>query len=181
MAEPVQLQARTTGAPGGEKTTKAQIVVAELKKIIMSLPDGALVNFVVFSDDVRVWRQEGGHPALVRLDDESRDDLLGTFLDCLRPSGSTNLYDALDTALDFGGRGLFDKYYAAAFDTLYVISDGAPTAGPIVDKDEIRRRVREANQLRKIAIHCITFGDKNDTDFLKPMAEENGGRHIHVE
>lgn len=181
MAEPIQLQARTTGAPAGEKTTKAEIVVKELKKLIMSLPDGALVNLVVFSDTVRVWRQEGGRPALVKLDDEARDDLLGNFLDGLRPNGPTNLYDALDKALDFGGRGLHDKYYAAGFDTLYVITDGAPTAGAIVDKTEIRRRVREANQLRKVAIHCITFGDKNDTDFLKPMAEENGGRHIHVE
>lgn len=181
MAEPIQLQARTTGAPAGEKTTKAEIVVKELKKLIMSLPDGALVNMVVFSDNVRVWRQEGGRPALVKLDDEARDDLLGNFLDGLRPNGPTNLYDALDKALDFGGRGLHDKYYAAGFDTLYVITDGAPTAGAIVDKEEIRRRVREANQLRKVAIHCITFGDKNDTDFLKPMAEENGGRHIHVE
>lgn len=181
MAEPVQLQARTTGAAPGVATTKAALVVSELKKLIMSLPDGALVNLVVFSDEVRIWRQEGGRPALVKLDDETRDDLLGNFLDSLRPNGPTNLYDALNAALDFGGRGLHDKYYAAGFDTLYVITDGAPTAGAITDKDEIRRRVREQNQLRKIAIHCITFGDQNDTSFLKPLAEENGGRHVHVE
>jgi len=181
MAEPVQLQARTTGARPGEPTTKAALVVTEMKRLVMSLPDGALINLVVFSDEVRIWRQEGGRPALVRLDDDARDDLLGTFLDSLRPVGSTNLHGALNAALDFGGRGLFDKYYAAGFDTLYVISDGAPTAGAIVDKDEIRRVVREANQLRKVAINCITFGDKNDTDFLRGMAQENGGRHIHVE
>ena len=62
-----------------------------------------------------------------------------------------------------------------------MITDGAPTAGPVTDKQEIRKRVREANQLRKVAIHCITFGDQNDTAFLKPLAEENGGRHIHVQ
>lgn len=181
MAEPVTLTARTTGAAAGQATTKAALVVSELKKLVMSLPDGALVNFVVFSDEVRVWRQEGGHPALVKLDDDTRDDLLGNFLDSLRPNGPTNLYGALDKALDFGGRGLFDKYYATGFDTLYVITDGAPSAGAIVDKQEIRRRVRESNQLRRVAIHCITFGDKNDTEFLAPMAEENGGRHIHVD
>ncbi|MBL8728978.1 MAG: HEAT repeat domain-containing protein [Planctomycetes bacterium] len=183
MAEPMTLkQGSGTGAvPTATTTTKAELVVSELKKLILSLPDGALVNLVVFGDEVRIWRQEGNRPALVRLDDETRDDLLGNFLDNLRPSGSTNLYGALETALGFGDRGLYDKYYAAGFDTLYVISDGAPTAGKIVDKDEIRRRVREANNLRKIAIHCITFGDRNDTDFLRPMAEENGGRHIHVE
>jgi len=148
---------------------------------MMSMPDGALINLVVFSDLVRIWRPTGARPELVKLTDEARDDLIGSFLDSLRPSGPTNLYDAMNTALEFGGRGLQDKYYAAGFDTLYVISDGAPTAGPIVDKDEIRRRVREANQLRKLTIHCITFGDKNDTDFLGSMAAENGGRHIHIE
>ncbi|MFY9341362.1 MAG: HEAT repeat domain-containing protein [Planctomycetota bacterium] len=184
MAEPIKVKG--TGGTGvtplaGQAGTKAAIVVTELKRLIMSLPDGALVNIVVFSDDVRIWRQEGGRPALVRLDDVARDDLLGNFLDTLRPSGPTNLHDALDKSLDFGGRGLHDKYYAAGFDTLYVISDGAPTAGRVIDKDEIRRRVRECNNLRKIAIHCITFGDQNDTDFLGGMARENGGRHIHVE
>ncbi len=181
MAEPVELKARTTGAAPGAKIIKADLVRSEIKKLVMSLPDGALVNVVVFSDDVRIWRQEGGRPALVKLDDESRDDLIGSFLDNLRPNGPTNLYDALSTALDFAGRGLHDKYYAAGFDTLYVITDGAPTAGPITDKEEIRRRVREQNQLRKITINCITFGDQNDTSFLKPLAEENGGRHVHVE
>ena len=181
MEEPVTLKVNTTAVAAGTVTTKAALVIAEMKKLIMSLPDGALVNLVVFSDEVRTWRQEGNRPALVKLDDEARDDLLGSFLDSLRPNGPTNLYDALSTALDFGGRGLHDKYYAAAFDTLYVITDGAPTAGPIVDKDEIRRRVRETNQLRRVTINCITFGDQNDTAFLGPLAEENGGRHIHVE
>lgn len=183
MAEPAAIKEGTgTGAAQtGISTTKAELVVAEIGKLILSLPDGALVNFVVFGDEVRIWRQQGGRPSLVKLDDESRDDLLGNFLANLRPSGSTNLHDALDRALEFGDRGLYDKYYAAGFDTLYVISDGAPTAGPVTDKDEIRRRVRERNGLRKITIHCITFGEQNDTDFLRTMAEENGGRHIHVE
>lgn len=182
MAEPASLgDTGTSATPGGEKSTKAQLVVRELKRLVMSLPDGALLNFVVFGDDVRIWRSEGNRPTLVRLDDAARDDVLGNFLDGLRPNGPTNLYGALDAALGFGGRGLYDKYYAAGFDTLYVISDGAPTVGAITDKDEIRRRVREANGLRKITIHCVTFGDQNDTDFLRFMAEENGGRHIHVQ
>ncbi|HEX6812218.1 MAG TPA: HEAT repeat domain-containing protein [Planctomycetota bacterium] len=181
MAEPIELKTGTTVAGPGTKTTKAAIIVSELKKLIMSLPDGALINLVVFSEQVKIWRPTGARPELVKLNDETRDDLIGNFLDSLRPSGPTNLYDAMNAALDFAGRGLHDKYYAAGFDTLYVISDGAPTAGPVVDKEEIRRRVREANQLRKLTIHCITFGDKNDTDFLGPMAVENGGRHIHIE
>ena len=181
MQEPITLRTGTTGAKAGQTMTKSALVVSELKKLIMSLPDGALVNIVVFSDEVRIWRSENNRPTLVKMNDEARDDLLGTFLDSLRPAGPTNLHDALARALDFGGRALHDKYYAAGFDTLYVISDGAPTAGACTDKDEIRRRVRETNNLRKIAINCITFGEQNDVEFLGKMAAENGGRHIHVE
>lgn len=181
MAEPVQLKTGTTGAAAGQTTTKAQLVVAELKKLVQAFPDGTMFNLIVFSDEVRVWREDNGRPALVKLDDAARDDLLGTFLDSLRPSGGTNLYGGMAKALEFGGRGVYDKYYASAFDTLYVITDGAPSVGEVIDKEEIRRRVREGNRLRKIAIHCITFGNKNDTDFLGPLAEENGGRHIHID
>jgi HEAT repeat protein len=182
MEEPITLQTSGTGVASSQaSTTKTGLVISELKKLIMSLPDTALINVVVFSDDVRVWRQEGGRPALVRLDDDARDDLLGKFLDGLRPAGATNLYGAMAKALDFAGRALHDSHYSAGFDTLYVITDGAPSAGEVTDKEEIRRRVREMNQLRRITINCITFGAKNDTDFLKPLAEENGGRHIHVE
>ncbi|MCY2957716.1 MAG: HEAT repeat domain-containing protein [Planctomycetota bacterium] len=181
MAETIELKTRTTGVAAGQQTTKANLVVQELKKLIQSLPDGTLFNIIVFSDEVRVWREDHGRPALVKLADETRDDLLGNFLDSLRPSGGTNLYGGLAKALEFGGRGVYDKYYAAAFDTLYVITDGAPSCGEVTDKEEIRRRVREANRLRKITLHCITFGNKNDTDFLGPLAEENGGRHIHID
>ena len=157
-------------------------MVGELKKIILSLPDDTLFNIIVFSDEARVWRsRRDGLPSLEKLDDAARDDLLGHFLPSMRPQGSTNLYDALKLALDFGGRGLYDKYYQIGFDTLYILSDGAPSSGEVTDKDEIRRLVRQANLLKRLTIHTITFGDKNDTLFLKALAEENGGRHIHIE
>jgi len=82
---------------------------------------------------------------------------------------------------DFAGRGLKDQYYDVGFDTLYVLSDGAPSWGEVTDRDEILRRVRETNRLRRLTINCITFGDQNETEFLKKLAEENGGRHMHVD
>ena len=47
MAEPIELKTATTAARPGVKTTKAAIVVSELKKLNMSRPDGARV----FLDD----------------------------------------------------------------------------------------------------------------------------------
>ncbi|MBK8976338.1 MAG: VWA domain-containing protein [Planctomycetes bacterium] len=182
MREPVTLHQGTTSAQAGTTATKAQIVLEELRRIVLALPDGSYFNVIVFSDGVRVWRPaRGGNPELVRIDDESRDDLLGNFLESIEPRGPTNLYDALDTALGFAGQGLKDQNYALGFDTVYVLSDGAPSYGRVIDKDEIRRLVRETNRLKRLTIHCVTFGQKNDTDFLRLLAEENGGRHIHVE
>ncbi len=179
MKEPA---GRRETSAGGPVTTKHKLVMEEMKKIVMAIPDGGGFNLVVFNDRVQVWRpDERGRPMMVKIDDAARDDLLGSFLDALQPSGPTNLYGALDAALDFGGRGLHDKYYEAGFDTLYVLSDGAPSYGEITDRDEIRKRVREANGLRRIVINCITFGDQNETEFLRKLAEENGGRHVHVE
>lgn len=190
MAEPANLKPKTEGGtgakaveiPGVSGITKAQLVVQELKKMVMSLPDGSLFNLIVFSDDVRIWRPDReGRPTLVKIDDQARDDLMGSFLDSLSPHGPTNLHGALDKALGLAGRGLYDKWYATSYDTLYVLSDGAPSFGEVTDKDEICRIVREANGLKKVVIHTVTFGDQNDTSFLKKMAEENGGRHIHVD
>lgn len=190
MAEPANLKPKNEGGTGAKAVeiagasgiTKAQLVVQELKKMIMALPDGSLFNLIVFSDDVRIWRPDhAGRPTLVKIDDQARDDLLGSFLDSLSPHGPTNLHGALDKALDLAGRGLYDKWYATSYDTLYVLSDGAPSVGAVTDKDEICRIVREANGLKKVVINTVTFGDQNDTSFLKKMAEENGGRHIHVD
>jgi len=179
MLEPVS--GKETGA-GQSVTTKHKVVMEELKKIVMAIPDGGGFNLVAFSDRVQIWRaSELGKPMLVRLDDQARDELLGTFLDSLQPSGPTNLYAALDAALDFAGSGISDKYYDVGFDTLYVLSDGAPSYGEVTDRDEILKRVRETNALRRITINCVTFGDKNETEFLKKLAEENGGRHVHVQ
>lgn len=183
MKEEITLRTSTTSTKSGTKTTKAKLVVDELRRIVLALPEQSYFNIVVFSDGVRVWRpSRAGRPELVRLNDDARDDLLGSFLQSLQPRGPTNLYGALDTAIGFaGGQGLKDKYYDVGFDTIYVLSDGAPSYGPVTDKDEIRRLVRETNRLKRLTIHAITFGSQNDTEFLRKLAEENGGRHVHVD
>jgi hypothetical protein len=148
----------------------------------MTLKDGDLFNIIVFGDDVRPWRADkNGRPALVKMNDGHRDDLLGGYLDNLQPSGLTNLYGALEAALSIGGRGLHDKYYGLGYDTLYVLSDGAPTTGKITDTKEILRVVRETNGLKRLSINTITFGNLNQLIFLKTLAAENGGRHIHID
>ena len=185
MVEDITIKRKGVGtASAGSKrsTTKAKLVVEELKKMVMTLKDGDLFNIIVFSDDVQLWKaRKDGRPALVKMNDEMRDDLLGGYLDNLQPAGLTNLYGALEMALGFGGRGLHDKYYGLGYDTLYVLSDGAPTTGKVTDTKEILRIVKERNALTRLTIHTITFGILNQMIFLKKLASENGGRHVHIE
>jgi hypothetical protein len=172
--------AKGTAAQGHE-LTKHRLVIEELKRIIMGLPAGTGFNLIAFAHDVKVWRgDERGCPLVVTIDDQLRDELVGKYLDALQPNGPTNLWGALDAALDLGGRGLFDGS-KPTFDTIYVLSDGTPSWGDVVDTDEILRRVRETNALRRVVINTITFGEKNEVDFLRKLAEENGGRHQHVD
>ena len=185
MVEQISLKTKGVGtgrAGGSRQTTKAKLVVEELKKMVLTLKDGDLFNIIVFSDDVRIWKPgKKGKPDLVKINDNLRDELLGGYLDSLQPAGMTNLYGALKVALGLGGRGLHDKYYELGYDTLYVLSDGAPTRGEVTDTNEILRIVKETNALRRLTINTITFGFLNEMIFLKKLALENGGRHMHVD
>lgn len=183
MKEEITLKPRGTAAASADrKTTKVALVVEELKKMALSLRDGDMFNIIVFGTDVRPWKTDkDGRPALVKMNDDRRDELLGSYLNNLQTRGMTNLHGALKLALDMGGRGLYDKYYGLGYDTIYLLSDGAPTAGEVTDPDQILRQVRESNALRRLKIHTITFGEINALRFLKTLAAENGGKHVHVE
>ena len=71
------------------------------------------------------------------------------------------------------------KDYAVDVDTVFFLSDGRPTVGAFVDPDDILREVKEANDLRKVIIHTIAIGEFQK-DFMKRLAEENGGIFVDL-
>lgn len=179
MLEPANLKGKYANLAAND--TKFAIVQKELERLVLSLPPDTQANLLFFSDDVRVWKVgKDDRPPMVALDDGAKTDLL-TFLRLTAPAGATNVWDAMQAALGAAGRGLRDRYYETEFDTIYLLSDGAPTVGPVIDTEEILRHVRERNQLSQVVIHTITFGDVNDAVFMKRLATENGGRHVHIE
>ncbi len=94
-------------------------------------------------------------------------------------AGKTNTYAALMTALDAGGRGLYDKHYDSQVDTLYFLSDGVPSTGEYVEKEDILAEVRRVNTLRKLVIHTISIGDM-DHDLMEHLARQNGGTFLDL-
>lgn len=179
MREKVKLKTRYAG---NNEHVKYELVKRELEKVIRALPKDAVCNVIFFNHEVSVWREgKGGQPALVKMTDSNKSDLL-QYLWETNPGGSTNLYGALEKGLSMGSRGVFDKYYKTAYDSLFVLSDGAPSSGKITDTNLILREVAKTNKLRRIRIHTIVFGDAmNNLRFMKRLAEQSGGQFHHVQ
>jgi hypothetical protein len=111
----------------------------------------------------------------------------------------TNTYDALEKAFKLAGRGTSDRQYPVVADTIFFLSDGAPTLkkpgmkglGP--DKiPQILAAVQRWNPLGRVVVHAIGLGLKPRTPrqkknrpvpggprgFLIKLAEQNGGRFV---
>jgi HEAT repeat protein len=141
------------------KRTKMEVAVAQLGDALKRLPDRARVNAVLFDTEVESWKK-----SLVPLSDSNRA-ALGEFVGKQEPKGMTNIYDALEAALLVEG-----------VDSIFLLSDGAPTAGAYQETVGFLLAVRRLNQTRRIAIHAVAIG--HDSQLLRRLAEENGGRYV---
>lgn len=86
------------------------------------------------------------------------------FLNTLEAAGSTNVYDPLEALIVKGD-----------VETIYLLSDGMPTAGRYTSPKTILAEVRRLNRVGGVTIHCIALG--HSSEFLKKLAEENGGTY----
>lgn len=91
------------------------------------------------------------------------------WVEALQPSGGTNVFDSLERVLE-----------NEEVDAIYLLTDGAPSAGRILDPDEILKEIRLRNQFLRVAIHTIDLsGDQISKNFLKRLAEQNGGEFVN--
>lgn len=168
---------------------KMEIVKEELARAIESLGSEVRFNIFAFASKVKPWKKSLVPANVVNKKGAAK------WIRSLKPiggasqgfraraglggssglgEGKTNTYEALMSALDAGGRGGFDKNYDSKVDTVFFLSDGVPTVGKYVEKDEILGEVQRVNELRKIVIHTITIGDMDHT-LMKQIAEQNDG------
>ena len=78
--------------------------------------------------------------------------------------GGTNLYGALEYAFE-----------DPDIDTIFVLSDGEPSVGDLIDPQSIRDAVVEMNATRGVVIHTIAIG--GSLDVLEWLAEDSSGRY----
>ncbi|MBV8881666.1 MAG: HEAT repeat domain-containing protein [Planctomycetaceae bacterium] len=131
----------------------------ELLRVLGQLGEKAQANLIFFDDRIEPWRKT---LVPVRQNLKEAQALVAR----LSPRGSTNIFDALETA-----------FAHKEADTIYLLSDGDPTNGRIIDQDDILHEIRRMNRLRQIVIHTISFGNSR---FMKALAEQNGGRYVEI-
>jgi hypothetical protein len=144
----------------------------ELSKVVQGLPEGKKINIIAYSSDVVPWKK-----LLTAVNPDSRRDAL-KFIDGLQAEGITVTDDALEAA-----------FTDLAVDTIYLITDGAPThvgtqgsdlppdALAIIDK--ILRRVEEVNYFRGVRIFTLGFPEAEE-NFLKKLAAANSADYTPI-
>lgn len=195
MVDPVAELPKDYRHESGAKPTRIDVAKFELGRIVQALNQGSIFNIISFSTGVDAWMdgleeallggKTGGKaaagPRSGREKEKTEKELekekakaaaydaelrkkAQSYIDGLGANGGTNLYDALALAFE-----------DPLVDTIFVLSDGQPSAGTVIDPLIIREDVKRWNTVRKIRIHTVSIG--TDFDVLKWLAEDSGGDH----
>ncbi len=158
MNEPVR--PRYYGESGN---VRIDVAKEELKKALNALEPTALFNIAPFSGDVESWLEEG----IATSGEMVREEAI-EYVDRLGAAGGTNLYGSLDFAFE-----------DPDIDTIFLLSDGEPSVGDLIDPQLIRDVVAERNQTRGIVINTISIGGQ--LQVLEWLAEDSGGTHVEIQ
>ncbi len=164
--------------------TKIDIAKKELKRAVRSLEPEAWFNIIAFQTHIIRWKD-----TMVKGDMTTKNEAYA-FVRDMEAAGGTWAYGAFEEAFHLGGIGAVDKNYDPAVDTIYFISDGAPTDNnmdtpELQDPEVILAAVREWNKVGKVVIHAIAIdpraGGATFIDFMKKLAHQNGGEYTQRE
>lgn len=155
-----------------EKVTKIGVAKDELLKTLSRLPNDTMFDVLVFNGSVDEWKK-----VLVQATKENKKKCNVEFVQPLRPEGATNINDTLEKAFEMAGEGVVNPKADLKVDTIFLMTDGTPTAGKVIEPERILENVRRLNKLRRVRIHCVGVGQCN-SDLLEKLASENGGRFV---
>ena len=164
--------------------TKIDIAKKELKRAVKSIEVDAWFNIIAFSTNIVLWKEK-----MVRGDMSTKNEAFA-FVSDMEAAGGTWAYGAFQEAFRIGGIGVLDKNYDPAVDTIYFISDGAPTDNDmdkpqLQDPEVVLAAVHEWNKVGKMVIHTVAIdpraGGSTFIDFMKKLAHQNGGEYTQRE
>ena len=170
---------------GAEGLPRVDDAKKELLRSIRELDSGCAFTVYAFGDSVQKWK-----PALAKATADAKEDARG-WIDALDAASWTNTYAALEEALRASAanpKNDMGSDYAQAADTIFLLTDGAPTTpqGKPVDAsgrpewNRVIDAVRDWNRGKRVVIHAVGVGDTIQAEFLATLARENGGRFVRA-
>jgi len=145
----------------GKGSTRLAVAKEQLAAALRGVPDGDLFNLIFFESGVSSWSDQ-----LTEMSASVREDAL-RFLGKQRPAGGTAVFDALDEA-----------FQDDRIDTIFLLTDGDPSAGRIQDPRRLASEIARMNTTRLIQINCISIGQ--DSALLKQLAADSSGSYKAV-
>ena len=162
---------RLPGFP--EPRPRIDIVREELTRLIGGFDQTIGFDLVTFRDTVEVWK-----PQITLASDSQKKAALAQVA-AYKANGGTNIYGALEAVFDIAQGAMDDATHMQPdVDTLFLLSDGAPSEGLIRDTDLLLQYVAERNRTLRLRIHCISLvalGEAEAETFLKKLATLGGG------
>lgn len=146
-------RSRYVNVKGAPRIAKAK---EELLASLDGLTPNSFFNIIPFSGSAYSWK-----PSMVQWSPEVLAEAK-EYVSKLGAGGATNLMDSLNIAFD-----------DPEVDTIFLLSDGEPTAGPITDPKSIRKAVQLMNRNRDVTINSIAIG--TSLKILEWLAEDTGG------
>ncbi len=169
-----------------KKSTRLDFAQRELRRAMESISPNAQFNLVTFNGDEKAaqWSKN-----MVPATDRNRERFV-KHVDGLRARGGTNLWSGFEAGLKMRSLVYGDRYETNV-DEVFILSDGAPSVGDVIDPIEILRLVRETNRFANMRINTIFITSTNPQEqqpmpwmtitpkeLMRRLAEENGGKFI---
>jgi hypothetical protein len=159
--------------PKPGEDSRLDVAKREFVKALRGFDPKGRFTVVAFHNRLTVWKD--------RMMDATKEnrDAAAKWAVGLSATGTTNIYAALEEAFRIAGMGVTDRHYAVSADSIYLLSDGAPTNEDLTDDDpdRILRAVREWNRLGRVKIHTIGLRGHN-AYFMSTLAAENAGTYV---
>lgn len=145
---------------GSEKEEiKMDLARSELLRVIEMLQKGTEFNLVRFADNHTSMARK-----LVKLSGKTKSKAK-KFVQGLSAQGGTNIYDTLEHVLK-----------TEQIDTIFFLSDGAPSMGKYTEPNQILDEIARLNSAGQVVIHTITVG--YESEFMRKLAAHNRGEYI---
>jgi HEAT repeat protein len=144
----------------------------ELRKIVRSIPEGALYDIIGMYGRLAMlsekWVVAGGN---------SREKAI-KFIQGLELKSGTDVHGAIIRALDFSGGNWNTPPRDDSIDTVFILSDGSHSVG-LMDRGQIPDRILDAARFKRIAITAIAIDPPKDgRELLKKISEGTGGAFV---